>query len=301
MLTRITLVLALVAGLLSIPAPAKAATVYDMVFPVVGAVQFDNTWGNARSGGRRHRGTDIMADKMLPVVAAADGVVDWVHDGGRKDCCALGIVHDDGWESWYIHLNNDTPGTDDGSGWGFAPGITEGSRVEAGQLIGWVGDSGNAEHTLPHVHFELHRPDGTAINPYHSLMAATPAAFPTIPGRDRADVAAELSAAVYPTGSTSVVLAPALTNALTPVVPGARPGLAPVLLTESTTISDATLAEIVRLKPTVILIVGGADVISDGVLASIQAVSTALAIRVNGPSLVNDVTTPVGAIPGPVR
>ncbi|MDH5420202.1 MAG: M23 family metallopeptidase [Acidimicrobiia bacterium] len=168
----------------AVSTPVNAATEYDMVFPVVGDVQFDNTWGNARSGGRRHQGTDIMAAKMLPVVAVADGVIDWVHDGTRKTCCALGITHDDGWESYYIHMNNDTPGTDDGDSWGFAPGIDEGTRVVAGQLIGWVGDSGNAEGTAPHIHFELHQPNGVKINPYHSLVAARQADVLTIGGSE---------------------------------------------------------------------------------------------------------------------
>lgn len=181
----LALALSLVLALAIIPGtavPADAATEYEMVFPVIGDVEFDNTWGNARSGGRRHQGTDIMADKMLPVVAVADGVVDWVHDGTRKNCCALGIAHDDGWETYYIHMNNDTPGTDNGDSWGFAPGIEKGSRVIAGQLIGWVGDSGNAEGTAPHIHFELHRPDGVKVNPYHSLVAAQQAAVLTIGG-----------------------------------------------------------------------------------------------------------------------
>ncbi len=173
--------------------PADAATEYDMVFPIVGDVQFDNTWGNARSGGRRHQGTDIMADKMLPVVAVADGVIDWMHDGSRKTCCALGVKHDDGWETYYIHMNNDTPGTDDGDSWGFAPGIEEGTRVIAGQLIGWVGDSGNAEGTAPHIHFELHRPDGVKVNPYHSLMAAQQAEVLTIGGAVPFDTAQSIS------------------------------------------------------------------------------------------------------------
>ena len=84
----------------------------------------------------------------------------------------MALNHDDGWVTWYIHLNNDTEGTDDGQAWGFAPGIGRGVHVEAGELIGWLGDSGNAENTPPHVHFELHRPDGTKINPYLHLKAA---------------------------------------------------------------------------------------------------------------------------------
>ncbi|MEY2433600.1 MAG: hypothetical protein QOC92_3325, partial [Acidimicrobiaceae bacterium] len=86
------------------------------------------------------------------------------------------VVRDsEGWEYWYIHINNDNPGTDDGLNppeWMFAPGITRGSKVVAGQFIAFMGDSGNAESTAPHLHFEIHMPDGTPINPYDSLLAA---------------------------------------------------------------------------------------------------------------------------------
>jgi len=82
--------------------------------------------------------------KGLGVVAVADGTVTWMHDelGGR--CCALELEHAGGWRTAYIHLNNDTPGTDDGQGWGFAPGMAPGVNVTKGQLIGYLGDSGNA-------------------------------------------------------------------------------------------------------------------------------------------------------------
>lgn len=168
-------VIALVSIALLAPAlPAAADEIYPMVFPVAGEHRYTDTWGAARSGGRSHQGTDIMADKMVPIVAVADGTVGWMHDewGGR--CCAMEIRHDDGYRSWYIHMNNDTPGTDDGLGWGFAEGIVRGARVRAGQLIGWVGDSGNAEWTGSHLHFELHDQNNVPFNPYQSLLAATP-------------------------------------------------------------------------------------------------------------------------------
>ncbi|GMQ94727.1 MAG: hypothetical protein BMS9Abin12_2232 [Acidimicrobiia bacterium] len=150
---------------------------YDLVFPVEGPHRFSDTFWAGRSHGF-HTGQDIMADKMTPVVAAAAGVVRLVNWSSRPDdlnperCCTLVIRHDDGWESWYIHLDNDTTGTDDGKGWGIKKGIKPGVRVEAGQHIAWVGDSGNAENTPPHVHFELRDPSGTVVNPYSSLVAA---------------------------------------------------------------------------------------------------------------------------------
>lgn len=157
----------------SIPAPAEASETYEMYFPIAGTYRYSDTWGAPRSGGRSHTGTDIIADKMEVVVAVASGTIGWMHDELGGKCCAMALQHDDGWQSWYIHLNNDTPGTDDGQGWGFAPGIAPGVHVEAGQFIGWVGDSGNAEHTISHVHFELHQPDGQKVNPYPHLIAAT--------------------------------------------------------------------------------------------------------------------------------
>jgi hypothetical protein len=154
-----------------------AETVYPMVFPHLAGeyTSMPDTFGACRGTGcsRSHHGIDIMAPKMVPIVAVASGTVGWMHDDQGGNCCAMALRHDDGWESWYIHMNNDTPGTDDGQGWGFAEGITSGVHVEAGQLIGWVGDSGNAEWTGSHTHFELHDPNGTIINPYLSLLAAT--------------------------------------------------------------------------------------------------------------------------------
>ena len=159
--------------------PATASShVYDLVFPVAGENTYTDTWGAARSNGRTHTGTDILADKMTPIVAVADGYVGWMHDDIGGNCCAMEIQHDDGWRSWYIHMNNDTPGTDDGLAWGFAEGIERGARVEAGDLIGWVGDSGNAEWTVSHLHFELHDPNGTKVNPYEALLSAQSAIGP---------------------------------------------------------------------------------------------------------------------------
>jgi hypothetical protein len=169
-------VFSLFVGLL--PATASGAWTYDMIFPLIPDPGYSDNFGDARSGGRTHAGIDIMAPKMTPIVAVADGTVGWMQDELGGNCCAMEIQHDDGYESWYIHMNNDTPGTDDGIYWGFAPGISQGVRVFAGQLIGWVGDSGNAENSGSHLHFELHDPEGTVLNPFTRLNAATRTGIP---------------------------------------------------------------------------------------------------------------------------
>jgi hypothetical protein len=122
-------------------------------------------------------GNDIAVPKLTPVVAVSDGVVIRVAaEVGTDECCWMGIEHTDGWQSWYIHLNNDQHGTDDGLGIGVRPDLAVGSTVARGEVIGWIGDSGNAEGTVPHLHFELRNPEGLAVDPRPSLLAAQSAA-----------------------------------------------------------------------------------------------------------------------------
>jgi len=175
----------LVIALLAPPAFSQASsqTIIPIVFPVAGKCSFTDTFGAPRdNGARTHQGIDIMADKMTPVLAVVDGVVDWLNDGTQTST-ANGLPYynlllhgDDGNDYYYIHLNNDTPGTDDANGgprYAYAPGIVSGSRVIAGQHIAYVGDSGNAENTAPHLHFEIHEGGyKNPINPYASLVAA---------------------------------------------------------------------------------------------------------------------------------
>jgi murein DD-endopeptidase MepM/ murein hydrolase activator NlpD len=133
---------------------------------------FLDTFG-ARRAGHTHIGVDIHAPKGSPVYSIAAGVVTRVAISGRAGAY-LGVDHGSGWTSWYMHLDTDEPGTDNGRGGfdtAFARGIGVGSFVDAGDLIGFVGDSGNAEGTIPHTHFEVHR-NGRAIDPYHMLLAS---------------------------------------------------------------------------------------------------------------------------------
>jgi hypothetical protein len=160
----------------ALPQRSIQAAARSFLFPVQGAVRFTNDFGAPRSGGRLHKGNDLMGTKLQKLLATRDGIVTFVrHDTSTNSGNMLVVRDAAGWEYWYMHINNDTPGTDDGRnprGWAFAPGITTGSRVVQGQHIAYLGDSGNAEGTPPHLHFELHPPSGEAVNPYESLIAA---------------------------------------------------------------------------------------------------------------------------------
>ncbi len=154
--------------------PAKA-DVYPLVFPVAGGASWVDTFGAPRSGGRTHQGQDLFAPKMRPLVASADGVV--VRMGRKATLSGNYVVIKDaeGWEYVYVHLNNDHPGTDDGADIdldAFAPGIYVGAKVFSGQTLGYLGDSGNAETTPPHLHYEIRTPDGVSINPADRLRSA---------------------------------------------------------------------------------------------------------------------------------
>ena len=165
-----------VVGLLP-PAPAQADSAqppFELRFPQeTDKTIFRNDWGDSR-GGRRHRGNDLMATaKMTEVYAIADGVVTKINERSRPGRY-ISIQHADGWASLYVHLNDDNIDSDDGGAdWSLtlAPGVAEGVEVKAGQLIGWAGDSGNAEGSSPHTHFELSH-NGTEVNPYAALEDA---------------------------------------------------------------------------------------------------------------------------------
>ncbi len=148
-----------------------AITEYPIAFPVDGTHSFSDSWGAPRSNGRTHKGIDIFAAKGTPVVAAADGKVIRISKGTRAGRYIV-VEHSGGWRSYYLHLNNDTEGTDDGLRDELPAGIAVGAVVEAGDILDFVGDSGNAEGTPPHLHFEIHASDGKATNPFPHLRAA---------------------------------------------------------------------------------------------------------------------------------
>jgi hypothetical protein len=174
-------VVALVAVLLPAPS-AEAAPAYDAVvdltFPVAGANRYVDDYDHWRGGGtRRHRATDIMASFGQTVHAAVGGTIDLITglDGNPPTWgYAIYVAGDDGRRYVYIHL-----GAQDGPpSQAYAPGMAKGVRVERGQHIGYVGHSGNASVSAPHLHLEIHDPAVTdpygsnRLNPYASLRAA---------------------------------------------------------------------------------------------------------------------------------
>lgn len=136
---------------------APAAATPGFMCPVQGRSYFIDSWGFARSGGRKHKGVDLMAARNTPLVAVVDGRV-------RLGSNSLGgwvahIYADNGTVYYYAHLQS------------HAANLTSGQRVKKGTIIGYVGNSGNARYTGTHVHFEI-RPNGKAVNPYPTVRSA---------------------------------------------------------------------------------------------------------------------------------
>ena len=167
---------------------AQAASVPAVTaFPVVGNVNYIDDFGAPRPGGT-HKGNDIMSIRHQPAVAFEAGRVEkWARANQAVPSCMLVLHGESGMEYWYIHLNNDRGSTNDndaGCRKAYAPGLSNGQHVRRGQLVGFVGDSGDANGIQPHLHFEIHRPNGTAIDPYSHLNKAKRLLYPRPPGAD---------------------------------------------------------------------------------------------------------------------
>jgi peptidase M23-like protein len=177
----------LAAALLAGPAAASletAAARKPIVFPVVGPYRYTNDFGDPRAQGT-HEGNDILAPKKSPVVAVEDGKIKFWTTSARAGCM-LYLYGASGTTYLYIHLNNDVTMANDNrgkcvAGGSYWPGLKDGARVVAGQAIGFVGDSGDADGT-PHLHFEVHPHDGGAANPFPYLNTATRMLFTAPPG-----------------------------------------------------------------------------------------------------------------------
>lgn len=167
----------------TVPEPECTPFIYEMTYPLAVRGRFISGFGAERDGGiRLHKGVDLAAPRMTPVVATRSGRVIVVHnEPGSEDCCWLAIRHDDGWESWYIHLNNDTYGSDDGLGRGVRIDLEVGDKVKEGDVLGWLGDSGNAETIADgsvHLHYELRNTESVPVDPWESLIEAVRRAPP---------------------------------------------------------------------------------------------------------------------------
>lgn len=111
---------------------------------------FTDTWGAPRSGGRAHKGVDMLAPYGTPIYAVTSGIWDVRSYGSSAGNWAM-LRGDNGHVYYYMHLQSHQVG--------------DGARVAAGQLTGTNGDTGNARGT-PHLHFEYHPGGGGAVNPY---------------------------------------------------------------------------------------------------------------------------------------
>lgn len=166
------------------PIDAKKKAAAPIVFPVVGPVSYTNDFGDPR-GSRRHEGNDIMAAKRSLAVAAEGGTVRfWTTSASAG--CMLYLNGDSGRTYLYVHLNNDlTRGNDNRGkcvpGVSYATGLANGDRVEAGQQVGFVGDSGDANGIASHLHFEVRSDGGRTVSPFPYLNAATHLLFAATP------------------------------------------------------------------------------------------------------------------------
>ena len=144
-----------------------SANPLHIVFPVAKgyAHGYSNDWGAPRPGGSSHQGTDIFGNRGTPVVAAVNGVIGSMFGPQRIGGYRMWVIGDNGYNFYYAHLNGD-------QGIAYAPGIEPGVRVTQGQVIGYMGNSGQAKTTPVHVHFGITTSDWEWINPYPYLRAA---------------------------------------------------------------------------------------------------------------------------------
>jgi murein DD-endopeptidase MepM/ murein hydrolase activator NlpD len=139
-------------------APLNGTT---LAMPVVGVRPYDlsDSWGNARDGGKRkHKGIDIFAPKGTGIVAVADGIISYLGEQPKGGNC-LWLTTENGTSFYYAHLDR------------WAAGLYEGMEVRGGDLLGYVGNTGNAKYTPSHLHFGVNEND-EMVNPYPILTRA---------------------------------------------------------------------------------------------------------------------------------
>ncbi|WP_343527124.1 M23 family metallopeptidase [Sphingomonas sp.] len=153
------------------PSRGVAGGAAALVMPVAGypVARLHHDWGDPREGGaRRHQGIDLMAPAGTPVVAALAGTVEKLFDSDRGGHTLYIRSPDRRWMLYYAHLR------------GYAPGLAEGQGVRQGQVVGYVGDSGNAGEGNMHLHFAVNWMragdgwwQGEPIDPYPLLAGKT--------------------------------------------------------------------------------------------------------------------------------
>jgi len=175
-------------GVAVAPAGAQpdAAKVPPLIFPVLGGASYTNDFGDARGTGS-HEGNDLMAAKRSIAIAVESGTVKFWTTSANAGCM-LYLDGDSGTQYLYIHLNNDLTRKNDNTGKcvqgvSYAPGLKDGDWVQAGQPVGYVGDSGDANGIASHLHFEVHPKGGAAVSPYPYLKKAKQLLFAVTPGR----------------------------------------------------------------------------------------------------------------------
>lgn len=133
--------------------------VEELSVPVYGIQlrQIQDTWGAARAEGRTHEGTDIFAERGTPVFSATDGYVSRINIGSRGGRNVM-ITGPGGIQYYYAHFER------------VAKGIDRGVPVTTDTVLGFVGNSGNATGTPPHLHFGIYPERWDAVNPYGLLV-----------------------------------------------------------------------------------------------------------------------------------
>ncbi len=134
-----------------------ASTTKGVACPIPGGSHFIDSWGFPRSGGRTHKGVDMMAPRGRAVTAMFSGSVRL--SSHRLGGIQVYLYGDNGLLYYYAHLS------------GYAPGLSSGQRVAKGQHIAFVGDTGNARGT-PHLHLGMGPIGGGLVNPYPTVRAA---------------------------------------------------------------------------------------------------------------------------------
>ncbi|MCP9484745.1 MAG: M23 family metallopeptidase [Gaiellaceae bacterium MAG52_C11] len=156
-----------------------------LVFPILGEAAWTDDFGDARGQGS-HEGNDLLAPRRALALAAEAGRIKFWTTSERAGCM-LYLEGASGTQYLYVHLNNDLTDENDNRGncvpgVSYAEGLASGDKVAAGEPIGFVGDSGDADGISPHLHFEVHPDRGGATNPFPHLKRASRLLFAATQG-----------------------------------------------------------------------------------------------------------------------